>query len=218
MRGRLECVRYCLDNGCPRSRGGSGDAIVFLTALGLGELPLLQLLHERGVGLPLRAEYASRGAEYGGLPVLQWLRAQGCPWDYETNCAAATSGRLDALRWAVANGCDFDPAARRACYLRLDDRLRSLEAEGRLPLAGGAGGTEGRDEARAKREELGRVRRCAAWVVCGEEGLAGIDAGRAHMPSLEQMRAFMNRGRVRARVTIGPDGVERTQVLPPDAP
>lgn len=40
------------------------------------------------------------------LVVLQWLRANGCPWDTTTLLAAAIEGNdIVTLQWAEANGC-----------------------------------------------------------------------------------------------------------------
>jgi hypothetical protein len=36
--------------------------------------------------------------------VLQWLRANGCPWDKATCRLAALCGQLEVLQWARANG------------------------------------------------------------------------------------------------------------------
>ena len=44
-------------------------------------------------------------AEGGHLAVLQWARANGCPWNYETCFSAAHDGQLEALQWAIENGC-----------------------------------------------------------------------------------------------------------------
>ena len=44
-------------------------------------------------------------AKVGKLEVLQWARANGCPWDeYNTCSAAERRGHLEVLQW-VANGC-----------------------------------------------------------------------------------------------------------------
>ena len=40
--------------------------------------------------------------------MLQWARAQGCPWDYDTCSYAAGNGRLTVLQWARAQGCPWD--------------------------------------------------------------------------------------------------------------
>ena len=42
------------------------------------------------------------------LKVLQWARAQRCPWGAETCAAAAKNGHLDVLKWARAHGCPWD--------------------------------------------------------------------------------------------------------------
>ena len=43
-------------------------------------------------------------AQKGYLEVLQWARANGCPWDEEVCTFAARGGRLEVLQWARANG------------------------------------------------------------------------------------------------------------------
>ena len=49
-------------------------------------------------------------AEGGHLEVLQWARAQGCPWDWRTCAWAARNGHLEVLQWARAHGCRWDEA------------------------------------------------------------------------------------------------------------
>ena len=44
----------------------------------------------------------------GYLNVLQWARANGCPWDSTICCSAAGMGHFDVLQWARANGCPWD--------------------------------------------------------------------------------------------------------------
>jgi hypothetical protein len=39
--------------------------------------------------------------------VLQWARANGCPWSGETCEFAAKGGDVEVLRWACANGCPY---------------------------------------------------------------------------------------------------------------
>jgi hypothetical protein len=40
--------------------------------------------------------------------VLQWARANGCPWDAGTCTGAALRGHLEVLQWARANGCPWN--------------------------------------------------------------------------------------------------------------
>ena len=44
----------------------------------------------------------------GHLNILQWVRANKCPWDKETCSNAALGGNLNILQWARANGCPWD--------------------------------------------------------------------------------------------------------------
>jgi hypothetical protein len=47
----------------------------------------------------------SYAAKRGHLEVLQWARANGCPWDEETCTFAAKKGHNEVLQWAIENGC-----------------------------------------------------------------------------------------------------------------
>ena len=44
----------------------------------------------------------------GHLEVLQWARANGCPWDNRTCEAAAHGGHLEVLQWAIKNNCPYE--------------------------------------------------------------------------------------------------------------
>jgi hypothetical protein len=43
-------------------------------------------------------------AHHGHLELLQWMRAQGCPWDCHAVNEAATAKNVRILRWMAANG------------------------------------------------------------------------------------------------------------------
>lgn len=43
-----------------------------------------------------------------GLPMLQWVINNGCPWDEKTCEAAAAGGHLEVLKWARKKGCPWD--------------------------------------------------------------------------------------------------------------
>ena len=51
-------------------------------------------------------------AANGNLAVLQWDRAQGCPWDSDTCAYAEENGLLEVLQWAVNNGCPCNTTVR----------------------------------------------------------------------------------------------------------
>ena len=42
------------------------------------------------------------------MEMLNYARANGCPWDEGTCAAAARGGHLEVLQWARANGCPWD--------------------------------------------------------------------------------------------------------------
>jgi hypothetical protein len=68
---------------------------------------------------------------YGGhLEVLQWARANGCPWNEFTTSAALYGGHLEVLQWARANGCPWTASTRKTAvdlgYIESD---RSLSDE-----------------------------------------------------------------------------------------
>ena len=43
----------------------------------------------------------------GNLELVQWLRGEGCPWDWWTCCLAVVRGHVEVLRWARKNGCPW---------------------------------------------------------------------------------------------------------------
>ena len=68
-----------------------------------GHIEVLQWL--RANGCPWDERTCVLAALGGHLPV---LRANGCPWDLWTCAKAANSGHLEVLQWARANGCPWD--------------------------------------------------------------------------------------------------------------
>ncbi len=94
-----------------RSYGKTNDSQTYLSAEksslglskpGLGNLPLLKWLREQGC--PWNKNTCSYAAERGQLEVLKWAREHGCPWDEYTCHLAAREGHLELLKWAHENG------------------------------------------------------------------------------------------------------------------
>ena len=48
-------------------------------------------------------------AKAGHLKMLQWLKDEGCPWDFKTCASAAREGHYKLLKWAVQAGCPLTP-------------------------------------------------------------------------------------------------------------
>ena len=69
---------------------------------------LKRLLREND---PYCASICAEAAKRGHLEMLQWARANGCPWHEGTCWQAALAGRLEVLQWARANGCPWNEVA-----------------------------------------------------------------------------------------------------------
>ncbi len=80
-------------------------------ALKLGCLSALQR-RQRGGRLSRRERLCEAAARGGHLEMLQWARANGCPWNEMTCSGAATGGHLDVLRWAHEKGCPWSEETR----------------------------------------------------------------------------------------------------------
>ena len=97
-----------------------------------GHLEVLQWA--RANGCPWDEKTCWRAAEGGHLEVLQWARTNGCPWNEGTCSAAALGGHLEVLQWARANGCPWD---RWTCTAAADEWSSGGAAVGarkRLPV------------------------------------------------------------------------------------
>jgi hypothetical protein len=126
-RGRLRVLRWL------RERGAVWNAQVTQLAASAGHLELLQWARTQGApwpeevimysaaassdyemlawavgeaGLPLTAAACAGAACFGALPMLQWLRERGCPWDERV---VVDTGSEELRRWAIANGCQQPP-------------------------------------------------------------------------------------------------------------
>ena len=71
-----------------------------------GYLALLQWA--RANGCPWKEDTCERAAEGGHLELLKWARANRCPWNTRTCAFAARGGHLDILQWARADGCPWN--------------------------------------------------------------------------------------------------------------
>jgi hypothetical protein len=65
----------------------------------------------RANGCPWDESVCRIAAEGGHLEVLQWARANGCPWDETTCMGAVVRDHLAVLQWARAHGCPWDREA-----------------------------------------------------------------------------------------------------------
>jgi hypothetical protein len=73
--------------------------LLFQCAVKQGSHNVLQFLHEIGCSWNVDVSTCAQAALFGHLNVLQWARANGCPWDENTCSEAASNGHLDVLHW-----------------------------------------------------------------------------------------------------------------------
>jgi hypothetical protein len=78
-----------------------------------GTIESLDAAHK--LGMPWDEDMCSAAARRGSLPLLTWLRSQGCPWNdpddpFEENVGrfAAERGHVDMLKFIKAQGEQFD--------------------------------------------------------------------------------------------------------------
>ena len=55
----------------------------------------------------------------GKLELVQWLRGEGCPWDWFTCHWAVKQGHVEVLRWARENGCPWSAGDRNLAAVKL---------------------------------------------------------------------------------------------------
>jgi hypothetical protein len=94
-------VRLAHDSGVDCSKG-----IYTLAAGKYSTIPTLEAAHE--LGMQYTVLTAQGAATCNRLSVLQFLRAQGCPWDEMVSAAAARRGDLEMLHWALEQGCPYN--------------------------------------------------------------------------------------------------------------
>lgn len=151
LHGTLDAFRAALDAGYPRDVTAWYGAVqrrcitrlVLLRDVGcpwdesvctiatLGDqakqMEVLEWL--RANGAPFEEEACALAAANAPLALLKWLRANGAPWDATTCEGAAEAGRLDVLIWARENGAHWDErtCAAAARFGRLDVLMYARE-------------------------------------------------------------------------------------------
>jgi len=98
--GKLECLKYARENGCPWDKWACSYSAWF------GHLDILKYAHENGC--PWDESTCEAAARNGHLDCLRYARENGCPWDEKTYKRAAHNGHLACLKYAHENGCPWD--------------------------------------------------------------------------------------------------------------
>jgi len=92
-----------LQFGCRHGLKLSCDVMWHAAKAGRTDLIELLCLHYAD----WRSLHVCSGAAIGGhLPLLQWARAKGCPWNFQTPANAAFNGHMHVLQWIHSEGCE----------------------------------------------------------------------------------------------------------------
>jgi len=81
--------------------------VILNSAASYGRLDILEWAHQRGYSHAYCEDTATCAAKHGQLAALILLKDHGCPWDEYTCFHAAKGGHLNILQWARANGCPW---------------------------------------------------------------------------------------------------------------
>ena len=118
--GNLELVQWLRGEGCP------WGWMTCYWAANYGHRELVLWLCG-AAGFAMKEGVMAWAAAGGQLELLQWLRAEGCPWDFNTCYYAVEDGHVEVLRWARENGCEWTAKTRdRAEKLGYTDHLGNL--------------------------------------------------------------------------------------------
>ena len=109
MNGRLDCLRYTHEKGCPWDEGTCAYAAEN------GHLDCLQYAHENGCDW--NRWTCVEAAAHGHLDCLQYAHENGCDWNLWTCLYAAENGHLDCLQYAQERQC---PWADTVCTVLFD--------------------------------------------------------------------------------------------------
>lgn len=105
--GRLECMKWALENGALWQSTAPYRGHETTAAAGSGNLECLRYAHEHGCEWQ-RGRATWEAARYGQLACLQYAHEHGAPWNPETTSIAAEHGHLACLKYAHENGCAWN--------------------------------------------------------------------------------------------------------------
>jgi hypothetical protein len=94
--GHFDVLKWAYEAGCPLN-----ERAVWYIAV-RGDIEMLKWA--RATGTVAFDESTFSGAA-GHLGALQWLYAEGCPWDSGVYCRAACLGNMETLHWLHSVGC-----------------------------------------------------------------------------------------------------------------
>ena len=117
MPGSVALVKWALAEGCPRE-GWNGHRNFSHVAARYGQVELVKWLCGEG-GFAVDEDVMWWAACSGNLELVQFLRGEGCPWDWNTCSEAVDKGHVEVLRWVRENGCPLSAGIRAAAAAKL---------------------------------------------------------------------------------------------------
>ena len=95
--GQVALVKWALAEGCPKERDQHhGSWTMAHVAARYGHPGLVKWLSGEG-GFAMD-KYLMQYAGSGNLQLVQWLRAEGCPWNWQTCYMVVEEGHVEVLR------------------------------------------------------------------------------------------------------------------------
>ena len=92
-----------------KEKGCDWNELVCHVAAKFGQLRALEWLRSHDPPCPWNAfTFAAVAGRNGCVVLMDWLLAQGCPWDEMACASAARNGNLIALQWLRLNQCPWD--------------------------------------------------------------------------------------------------------------
>ena len=136
--GSVAMPKWALAEGCPREGRSVGwvDSNMAWVAARCGHLQVVRWLCVEG-GFAMDGRVMENAACSGNLEFVQWLRGEGCPWNWETCWYAVAKGHVEMLRWVRENGCPWHAYTRNraAAELGYTDDLGNLVDHKGNPVA-----------------------------------------------------------------------------------
>lgn len=73
-----------------------------------GHLEMIRWMYEKDPALVININVMRQAASGGKRDIIQFLRENGCEWDWAIPCIVARCGHLELLKWMKEEGCPFD--------------------------------------------------------------------------------------------------------------
>lgn len=97
----------------------------------IGHIPMIKYLREQGC--PWDEDVCSLAALGGHIDVLEYAREEGCPWDEDVYVCAARAGHLDVLEWCRRHGAPKGTGDAYIALVRISDNVHDISHRSNPP-------------------------------------------------------------------------------------